>query len=65
MTGGQGVAGSNPAVPTGQRIISNTNSTVQEYGVAYDTAQHAVMTLQAEGLVVRYPGRGYYVTGRD
>ena len=33
-------------------------------GVAYDTAQHAVRTLEAEGLVVRYPGRGYYITGR-
>ena len=38
---------------------------MQEHGVAYDTAQHAVRTLEAEGLVVRYPGRGYYVTGRS
>jgi DNA-binding GntR family transcriptional regulator len=38
---------------------------MQEYGVAYDAAQHAVRTLEAEGLVVRYPGRGYYVTARS
>ena len=37
---------------------------MQEYDVAYDTAQHAVKTLEAEGLVRRYPGRGYYVTAR-
>ena len=45
--------------------IPSVRTLMQEYGVAYDTAQHAVRTLEAEGLVVRYPGRGYYVTGRD
>ena len=45
--------------------IPSVRTLMQEYGVAYDTAQHAVRTLEDEGLVVRYPGRGYYVTGRD
>lgn len=45
--------------------IPSVRTLMQEYGVAYDTAQHAVKTLEAEGLVRRYPGRGYYVTGRD
>ena len=45
--------------------IPSLRTLMQEYGVAYDTAQHAVHTLEAEGLVLRYPGRGYYVTGRD
>ena len=44
--------------------IPSVRTLMQEYGVAYDTAQHAVRTLEAEGLVLRYPGRGYYVTGR-
>lgn len=44
--------------------IPSVRTLMQEYGVAYDTAQHAVRTLEAEGLVRRYPGRGYYVTGR-
>lgn len=45
--------------------IPSVRTLMQEYGVAYDTAQHAVQTLVVEGLVVRYPGRGYYVTGRN
>lgn len=45
--------------------IPSVRTLMQEYGVAYDTAQHAVHTLETEGLVVRYPGRGYYVTGRS
>jgi DNA-binding GntR family transcriptional regulator len=36
----------------------------QEWGVARETAAHALQVLEAEGLVKRYPGRGYYVTGR-
>jgi len=36
----------------------------QEWGVARETAAHALQVLEAEGLVRRYPGRGYYVTGR-
>jgi DNA-binding GntR family transcriptional regulator len=45
--------------------IPSVRTLMQEYGVAYDTAQHAVQTLEGEGLVLRYPGRGYYVTGRS
>jgi len=45
------------------RKIPSVRTLAQEYEVAYDTAQHAVRTLEAEGLVRRYPGRGYYVTG--
>ncbi len=44
--------------------IPSVRTLMQEYEVAYDTAQHAVKTLEAEGLVRRYPGRGYYVTTR-
>ena len=36
----------------------------QEWGVARETASHALQVLESEGLVRRYPGRGYYVTGR-
>jgi len=36
----------------------------QEWGVARETAAHALRVLEAEGLVRRYPGRGYYVAGR-
>jgi DNA-binding GntR family transcriptional regulator len=45
--------------------IPSVRTLMQEYGVAYYTAQHAVRTLETEGMVVRYPGRGYYVTGRS
>ena len=45
--------------------IPSVRTLMQEYEVAYDTAQHAVKTLEAEGLVRRYPGRGYYVTSRS
>jgi DNA-binding GntR family transcriptional regulator len=36
----------------------------QEWGVARETAAHALQVLEAEGMVRRYPGRGYYVTER-
>jgi DNA-binding GntR family transcriptional regulator len=36
----------------------------QEWSVARETAAHALHVLESEGLVRRYPGRGYYVTGR-
>jgi DNA-binding GntR family transcriptional regulator len=39
-------------------------SLCQEWGVARETAAHAMQVLESEGLVRRYPGRGYYVTGR-
>jgi DNA-binding GntR family transcriptional regulator len=47
----------------GQPVPSITALT-QEWGVARETAAHALQVLEAEGLVRRYPGRGYYVTGR-
>ena len=36
----------------------------QQWGVARETAAHGLNVLEGEGLVRRYPGRGYYVTGR-
>ncbi len=36
-------------------------SLCQEWEVARETAAHALRTLEGEGLVRRYPGRGYYV----
>jgi DNA-binding GntR family transcriptional regulator len=47
----------------GQPVPSIT-SLCQEWGVARETAAHALRVLEGEGLVRRYPGRGYYVTGR-
>jgi DNA-binding GntR family transcriptional regulator len=47
----------------GQPVPSITTLT-QEWGVARETAAHALTTLESEGLVRRYPGRGYYVTAR-
>jgi DNA-binding GntR family transcriptional regulator len=47
----------------GQPAPSITTLT-QEWGVARETAAHALTTLESEGLVRRYPGRGYYVTAR-
>ncbi len=37
----------------------------QQWEVARQTAAKALRTLEAEGLVQRYPGLGYYVTKRD
>jgi GntR family transcriptional regulator len=37
----------------------------QEWGVAREMAAHAMQVLEGEGLVRRYPGRGYYVTARS
>jgi len=36
----------------------------QEYGVARQTAAKALRMLEAEGLVRRIPGLGYYVTSQ-
>ena len=38
---------------------------VQEWGVARETAAQAYRVLEAEGLVKRWPGRGYFVVARD
>ena len=48
----------------GEPVPSITTLT-QEWGVARETAAHALQVLEAEGLVRRYPGRGYYVIGRS
>jgi len=48
----------------GDGKIPSVRTLMQEYEVAYDTARHAVKTLEDEGLVRRYPGRGYYVAKR-
>jgi DNA-binding GntR family transcriptional regulator len=36
----------------------------QEYGHARQTCSKAMKILVTEGLLIRYPGLGYYVTGR-
>jgi GntR family transcriptional regulator len=36
----------------------------QEYGVSHKTAQHALETLKAEGVIVSVRGLGYYVAGQ-
>jgi DNA-binding GntR family transcriptional regulator len=45
--------------------VPSITTLCQEWGVARETAAHALSVLEGEGLVRRYPGRGYYVTGRD
>jgi len=44
--------------------VPSITALCQEWGVARETAAHALQVLEAEGLVRRYPGRGYYVTQR-
>jgi GntR family transcriptional regulator len=46
----------------GQPTPSITTLT-QEHGIARQTAAKALRLLEAEGLVYRVPGLGYYVTG--
>jgi DNA-binding GntR family transcriptional regulator len=43
------------------RPVPSITTLCQEWGVARETAAHALQVLEAEGLVRRYPGRGYYV----
>lgn len=50
-------------IKAGQPVPSIT-TLCQEWGVARETAAHALRVLEGAGLVRRYPGRGYYVTGR-
>jgi len=47
----------------GQPLPSITTLT-QEWGVARETASHAVNVLVDEGLVRRVPGLGYHVTSK-
>jgi GntR family transcriptional regulator len=47
----------------GQPVPSITTLT-QQWQVARETAAHALTTLEAEGLVRRYPGKGYFVLPR-
>ena len=48
----------------GEKFLKIDGDLAQEWGVARETAAHAMSVLEAEGLVRRYPGRGYYVTAR-
>jgi DNA-binding GntR family transcriptional regulator len=48
-------------IEAGQPAPSIT-SLCQQWGVARETASHALQVLETERLVRRYPGRGYYVT---
>jgi Bacterial regulatory proteins, gntR family len=50
------------ALRPGQPTPSITTLT-QEHGIARQTAAKALRLLEAEGLVYRVPGLGYYVTG--
>ena len=47
----------------GKPLPSITTLT-QEWGVARETASHAVTVLVEEGLVRRIPGLGYHVTSK-
>ena len=47
----------------GQPVPSITTLT-QEHGMARETAAKALRLLEGEGLLVRYPGLGYYVADR-
>ena len=44
--------------------VPSITTLCQEWQVARETAAHALTMLEGEGLVRRYPGRGYYVTSR-
>ena len=46
------------------QLAPSITALCQEWGVARETAAHALQVLESEGLVRRYPGRGYYVTQR-
>jgi DNA-binding GntR family transcriptional regulator len=48
---------------TGDPVPSITTLT-QEHGIARATAGKALRVLEAEGLVYRVPGLGYYVTSQ-
>lgn len=45
---------------SGQKAPSIT-TLAQEYGIARETAQRALVELADEGLLARVPGLGYYV----
>ena len=47
----------------GDRVPSITTLT-QEWGVARETAAHALRVLEEDGLIQRFPGKGYYVKRR-
>ena len=49
--------------PSGTATPSITTLS-QEYGHARQTCSKALGLLVKEGLLIRYPGLGYYVTGR-
>lgn len=45
--------------------IPPINAFRREFGCARETAGKAMRSLAAEGLLVRYPGLGYYVARRE
>jgi DNA-binding GntR family transcriptional regulator len=51
---------SSAELESGQPVPSITTLT-QDWGVARRTAAHALQVLEDEGLIRRWPGRGYYV----
>ena len=50
-------------IKPGEPVPSITTLT-QEWSVARETVAHALSVLEAEGLVRRYEGRGYFVIAR-
>jgi DNA-binding GntR family transcriptional regulator len=48
---------------TGARL--NIGTIADEFDVSRDSVQHALRLLADDGLVQRWPGLGWYVTGND
>ena len=52
---------SSGAVEPGARL--NIALLADEFGVGRDTVQHALVLLEEDGLIERWPGLGWYVSG--
>ena len=52
----------NGTYPAGEHMPS-LSQLVSEFGVSTDTIQRAYLGLEADGLVRRIPGKGYYSLG--